>query len=213
MSNKTEGFVVKLFTKSGNSARGKWVADSFKIKDKAGNEDPFFYQMGFRDKGKLDTPPSFGEGDYIRFDYDDKDDSARTYKKGSGIKVGNAPTPPPASAPAASQGSASATGSTQQNIHYQNSRTAAIQTVETLLSHGGLPISGAKSKAGEAQRYEEITAAIDKLTVQYFNDLESFRLFETVSDSGKVNVSADGALPDDEVEEEGPVLEDGDEPL
>jgi len=212
MSNKTEGFVVKLFTKSGNSARGKWVADSFKIQDKDGNEDPFFYQMGFRDKGKLDTPPAFAEGDYLRFEYDDKDDSARTYKKGTGVKVKSHPEAPE-SAPAASQGSASATGSTQQNIHYQNSRTAAIQLVEVLLSHGALPISGAKSKAGEAQRFEEVTAAVNKLTVQFFNDLESFRLFETVADAGKVDTGADGGLPDDEVDEDVPDMEDGDEPI
>ena len=85
--------------------------------------------------------------------------------------------------------------------------------VAVLLEHNGLPISGAKSKAGEAQRYEEITEAVDKLTVQYFNDLESFRLFDRVADAGDIDTGADGALPDDEVEETVVVMEDGDEPI
>jgi len=209
MSGKTEGFVTKIFTKSGNSARGKWVADSFKIADAEGNEDSFFYQMGFRAKGKLDVPPAFVEGDFIRFEYDDKDDSARTYKAGTGVKVGNAPeraAPAQSAAPAPGTG-----GNTQQNIHYQNSRTAAIETVGLLLNNNALPVTGAKTKAGEAARYDEIVEAVNKLTVQFFNDLESFRLFETVSDAGVVDTSADEELPD--AEPEVVVTEDGDEPI
>ena len=125
MSGKAEGFVTKIFTKTGNSARGKWVADSFKIADAEGNEDSFFYRMGFREKGKLDVPPAFNEGDYIRFEYSDNDDKTRDYVKGTGVKVKNTPEnhAPAKAAPAAASQSA---GSTQQNIHYQNSRTAAI---------------------------------------------------------------------------------------
>lgn len=199
MSGKTEGFVTKIFTKSGNSARGKWVADSFKIADADGNEDSYFYQMGFRAKGKLDVPPAFVEGDYIRFEYEDKDDSARTYKAGTGVKVGNAPeqsAPAPSQAPAAS--GPAPVNKTSQNIHYQNSRTAAIETVGLLLENAALPITGAKTKAGEAARYDEIVAAVNKLTVQFFNDLESFRLLDTVADAGVVDTSADEELPEDE---------------
>ena len=211
MSGKAEGFVTKIFTKSGNSARGKWVADSFKIADAEGNEDSYFYQMGFREKGKLDVPPAFVEGDFIRFEYDDKDDSARTYKPGTGVKVKNAPeraAPAQSAAPAPGTG-----GNTQQNIHYQNSRTAAIETVGLLLNNNALPITGAKTKAGEAARYDEIVAAVNKLTVQFFNDLESFRLFETVSDAGVVDTSADEELPDAEPEAPTVTDEDGDEPI
>ena len=199
MSKRTEGYVAKVFTKSGNSARGKWVADSFKIKDADGNEDPFFYQMGFRDKGKLEVAPPFKEGDYIAFAYEDKDDSARSFVKGSG-KVKSGVAPAPATAPAG--GSSGGSHGTQQNIHYQNSRTAAIEVVGLLLEHKALPITNANSKAGVAARYDEIVDAVNKLTVQLFNDLETFRLLETVADAGVIDTSADGDLPDDEDEDE-----------
>lgn len=213
MAGQAEGFVTKIFTKSGNSPRGKWVADSFKIADAEGNEDSFFYQMGFREKGKLDVPPAFVEGDYIRFQYEDKDATARSYKPGTGVKVGNAPARPQQSATSSQGASTGAAGhGTQQNIHYQNSRTAAIELVDVLLSHNALPITGAKTKAGEAARYEEIVDSVNKLTVQFFNDLETFRLFETVSDAGVVDTSADEELPEDE-EPEVTVTEDGDEPI
>lgn len=212
MAGQTEGFVTKIFTKTGNSARGKWVADSFKIADKDGNEDSFFYQMGFRKKGKLDVPPAFTEGDYIRFEYEDKDDSARSYKEGTGVKVGNAPEAPAVtSTPATTAPAAAGKGgrAQSQNIHYQNSRTAAVELVSVLLENNALPITGAKTKAGEAARYDEIVEAVNKLTVQFFNDLESFRLFDTVSDAGEVDTSADEELPDAEPT----VTEDGDEPI
>ena len=194
MSGTAEGFVSKIFTKSGNSKRGKWVADSFKIADEEGNEDPYFYQMGFRDKGQLDVPPKFKEGDYIVFDYDDKDDSARTYLAGTGKIKKNKVKP---EAPKSQGAPAAGSGSTQQNIHYQNSRTAAIELVALLLDKDALPITGAKTAAGKAARFEEITQTVDQQTVKFFNDLESFRLFETVQDVGIVDTSADGDLPDE----------------
>lgn len=206
MSNTVEGFVVRVFTKTGNSAKGKWVADSFKIADAEGNEDPFFYRLGFREKGKLDVPPPFGEGQYIKFQYADNDDKSRDFVKGSGKIISQAPEQK--SAPAASQGGSAPSGRTQQNIHYQNSRTAAVELVGILLENDALPKTGAKTAAGVAKRYDEITAAVDKLTVKFFNDLETFRLFDTVADAGVVDTSADGPLPDDEVEPAAPDLED-----
>lgn len=215
MSGKAEGYIAKVFTKSGNSKRGKWVADSFKIHDGNGNEDPFFYQMGFRDKGKLDTPPPFAEGDYITFEYEDKDDSARTFKKGTGrVKQGMAAPAAPAPAKAAGAGGGA---QTQQYIHYQNSRTAAVELVGILLENDALPKTGAKTKAGQAARYDEVVGAVNKLTVQFFNDLETFRLLDTVADGGVVDTSADGDLPEDEEELEDDIPfgdeEDDDEPV
>lgn len=211
MSKQAEGFIARIFTKEGNSGKGKWVADSFKIKDAEGEEDPYFYQMGFRDKGKLDTPPNFSEGDYIRFSYEDKDATARTYVKGSGVKVADAPKP----APVAQQSNtvSGSKSSTQQNIHYQNSRTAAIELVDVLLSNDALATSTAKTKAGVAKRFDEICAAVDKLTVKFFNDLESFRLLDTVADTGEVDTSPDDELPDQEEEDVVVTDDSGDEPI
>lgn len=212
VSGTAQGFVAKIFTKSGDSKRGKWVADSFKIEDEEGNEDPYFYQMGFREKGKLDVPPKFKEGDYIVFDYEDKDDSARKYLEGTGKIKKNKVKSASTSTASAGGAPASGGGNTQQNIHYQNSRTAAIELVGLLLEHKALPVTGANSKAGTAARYDEITAAVDQLTVKLFNDLESFRLFETVQDIGVVDTSADGDLPD-EPEDVVVTDDDDDEPI
>lgn len=204
MSNTAEGYVVKIFTKTGNSARGKWVADSFKIQDEAGNEDPFFYRLGFRDKGALDTPPAIQEGQYIRFSWTANDDKSRDFVQGSGKIVSGKQAAP--AAPSAPQDVR--TSNTQQNIHYQNSRGHAVELVGLLLENDALPKTGAKTAAGVAKRYDEIVEAVDKLTVKFFNDLETFRLFDTVADSGVVDTSADGALPDDELETNSPDTED-----
>lgn len=206
MSNTAEGYVVKIFTKTGNSARGKWVADSFKIQDDAGNEDPFFYRLGFRDKGSLDTPPAIQEGQYIKFSWTDNDDKSRDFVKGSGKIVSGKEGAP--AAPQRTGGGTAPTSNTQQNIHYQNSRGHAVELVGLLLENDALPKTGAKTAAGVAKRYDEIVEAVDKLTVKFFNDLETFRLFDTVADSGVVDTSADGALPDDELEADSPETED-----
>lgn len=206
MSNTAEGYVVKIFTKTGNSARGKWVADSFKIQDDSGNEDPFFYRLGFRDKGNLDQPPSIQEGQYIKFSWTDNDDKSRDFVKGSGKIVSGKEAAP--AAPQRTGGGTAPSSNTQQNIHYQNSRGHAVELVGLLLENDALPKTGAKTAAGVAKRYDEIVEAVDKLTVKFFNDLETFRLFDTVADSGVVDTSADGALPDDELETDSPESED-----
>jgi hypothetical protein len=209
MSNTAEGYVVRIFTKTGNSARGKWVADSFKIQDDSGNEDPFFYRLGFRDKGSLDKPPAIQEGQYIRFSWTDNDDKSRDFVQGSGKIVAGKEAAPSQSPATSTQGAASGAGKpTQQNIHYQNSRGHAVELVGLLLENDALPKTGAKTAAGVAKRYDEIVEAVDKLTVKFFNDLETFRLFDTVADSGEVDTSADGALPDDELETDSPETED-----
>lgn len=193
LSNTTRGFVKRLFKKEGTNKRGKWVADSFKLEDENGNEDPYFYQVGFREDADVAPAICGAEGKFIEVTYDDKDSSARTFI--SGRVLSDAPAKK--SAPVVGS-KAPSTGSTQQNIHYQNSRTAAIELVGILLANKALPHTATSSKAGQAKAYDEITAAVDTLTVKYFNDLESFRLFETVTDVGEVDTSPDGDLPEDD---------------
>lgn len=198
MSIKQEGFIAKISTKEGSGQRGPWALDNLLLQDENG-EDIGWFGLGFRDNAN--TPPKCQEGDYIRFEYE-------VVKKGqyenNNIVKGSAKIVKkdvPESAPAASAAPTSAGAakvSTQQNIHYQSSRTAAIELVGILLENDALPHSSVKTKAGQAKAFDEIKASVDKLTVQFFNDLESFRLFDTVADAGDIDVGADGDLPDAE---------------
>lgn len=84
----------------------------------------------------------------------------------------------------------------QAAITHQHSQEMAIQTVAVLLEHDGLPLTKASTKAGEAKRFNEIVAAIDKFTVKYHKDVETQRLFATVADMGVVSTEADAPLPE-----------------
>ena len=59
MSNEVtvEGFVVRIFEKSGTNARGPWTAYSVKVASAEGVEDPLWYQFGF------DKPPFQSDSD------------------------------------------------------------------------------------------------------------------------------------------------------
>lgn len=84
----------------------------------------------------------------------------------------------------------------QTSIVLQHSQEMALRAISVLLEHDGLPLTKASNKAGEAKRFDEIVAAIDKLTVKYYRDAETGRLLETVADMGVVDTSADGPIPD-----------------
>jgi hypothetical protein len=199
---KVEGFVEKIFVKEGQSARGPWKAYSIKVQRASGDVDARFYQFGF-------DAPAFKEGDYIAFEADVKDEKAAQFVKGSGTKPKNPPQRPakPAAAGGPQKGGYAGKGggykprepinskvfgkiggnNTEDDIRrmsYTAARSAAIEAVLGLLAHDGLPMSSAKTKAGQASRYEEITAAIDKLTVEYFYDAALGRKLESVADAG-----------------------------
>lgn len=214
--SKASGFVVRVFSTGGKSAKGPWAADSLKIQDSDGTEDPYFYRLGFRDKGKLDVAPPLAEGDYVSFDYEDNDDTSRNVVKGSLKKPAKAPAAPPAKA-TSSGGSTGGGGSSerQEAIHFQNSRTAAIAVVGILLENKGLPVSGKSTKAGEAERFDQIIEAIDSLTVKYFKDAEDHsRLLDVYADVGERDLGARGELPEEvAVPEEGEADEAEDEPV
>ena len=207
MSNKVEGFIGKIFTKTGGSGKRAWALDNFLIQDPDG-EDIGWYGNGFRDDPKV--APKCSEGDYIIFEWEQDGDYQNIVKGSARIRA-------PEKAPERKQKATTASSgdqSTQQNIHYQNSRTAAIELVAVLLNSDALPVTGAKTKAGQAKRFDEINAAVDQITVRFFNDLESFRLFDTVADTGEVDTSPDGDLPADSADEPAaPAADDGDEPL
>jgi hypothetical protein len=96
---------------------------------------------------------------------------------------------------------------TQQNIHYQNSRSAALELTGLLLLNKAVPLSATVGKSGEAKRFAEITALVDKLTVSYFHDLETFRLindiedvYEVVATDEQAEVAATAEQSDDDDE-------------
>ena len=217
MSKQVEGFVAKIFSKDfPRRGGGTGRAYSFKIELASGEELNQFFRFGFKE-------PPFKEGEYIRFQADDKDENSATVVEGSGEFVKNAPARASAAAPqqsaAASRGGkapyAGRSGAkdaywadkeardvkvTQPRIQYQNARTAAIQAVGMLLGNDGLPAAKAATKAGQAARFDAIVAAVNKLTVQFYNDTESLRLLSSVADAGveAPQLEKDAELPESE---------------
>lgn len=195
----TIGFVKKLNTKSGTGRNGKpYTLYSMKLADKDGNELPGWFQCGF------EKPPC-KEGDYIKLSANPNGNNFDVVK--GSIQVSkNSPAAPASVAPSAPQsGGAGGGGQTQKNIHYQNSRTAAIELVGLLIENDAIALPAAKNKASASSRFDIITAAVDKLTVRFFNDLESFRLFDTVADAGEAAAEVEEELPDaDEFDDEIP---------
>lgn len=109
---------------------------------------------------------------------------------------------PVAAAPAVSAGAAPAaneesngTADRQTQIVLQHSQEMAIAEVDLLIRNGALPLSAATNKSGVTKRYAEITAAVEKLTVQRFFDVVTARLLDTVADAGEVDVAADAPVP------------------
>lgn len=92
-----------------------------------------------------------------------------------------------------------------QRIGYQNSRTAALQLAGLLLTNKAVPLVATAGKAGDAKRFEEVTALVDKLTVKLFHDLETFRLINDVEDAYEAPGGADSPTGDFEGEEESDV--------
>jgi hypothetical protein len=194
------GHVVKINSQDGISQRsGKpYTRWSFITKDESDNESGWV-TYGFE-------KPPFVEGDLIEYEVA-VNGRFKNFVAGSGkiIEKPSAPISAPrdttksgSSAGARPPGGKSDYEDRQQQIVLQHSQEMAIQTVATLLSNDSLPTTGAKTKAGEARRFEEIMAAIDKLTVKFYNDVVTGRLLSTVADMGVVDIKPDGQIPPDD---------------
>ena len=213
MSQERIGFVEKIFKNEGTSGKGPWYAYSFKIASPEGEVDPIYYQLGFNKE------IGFKEGDYISFEADPKDDKSMTLVEGSGKILKNPPARKESEQTSKGKGNRGAGGgakvtksdffgdiggyNTEDDIKrmtYSVARGHAIELVKVLIENDGLPSSVAKSKAGQASRFEEINAFVDKKTVEFFYD-GGLRKLETVADAGVVNVDADSDLPDKKAEE------------
>lgn len=201
-----KGTVVKINARSVNTRRGPSTSYSVKLAKEDGTEIDNWFSAGFK-------PPKFKEGDLVRVEYTTNArgysdiTESRVLKEGAGKPASKGASPGAGAAPA-SRGS----GSPQSaHIHYQNSRTAAIQLAELLLTQGALPVTEAKTKAGTAKRFEEIQAIVNKLTVEFFFDVETLRLTKSVADAGAVEEKEE-ELPDgDEEKDEDESDEDSDD--
>jgi len=162
----TIGYVKKINVKSGTNRNGRpYSLYSCRLSDKQGNELPFWYSLGFK-------APPFKEGDYVKFNATQKSEIAADVDIAS-VKVSTNAPPPPAAA--RQSGPASSGGAGNYNSDASRAdralhacRASAIELAGLLLAHDALPVTGAKGKAASAARFEEITAAVNKLTVELF---------------------------------------------
>jgi hypothetical protein len=203
-----KGFVGRINTKSGDG----WTLYSAKIQKADGSEYKEWVSFGFEEQFEAFNVK---EGDYVKIETQNikGNERAQTVKK---LK-----NPPEKPAPVernsggnsgfkGNKGGKKFDGSGIQNrtnpvdverMSYANARDAAIKVVALLLSEKALPLSKADTKAGEQKRFAEITAMIDKLTVQFQKDGVSLRVLESVADS-RVAAKEPAPLPDDSEEEE-----------
>jgi hypothetical protein len=210
MSQEFKGFVVKLTEKrSPPESKRKWILYSVKLEKRDGTEYEDWVSLGFDD-------PGLKEGDYVAFQASQENGRWRADPK----TIQKSKNPPArASRGSASAGSQSGPAGTSsasvgggnrfdgtgiqnrtnpedaRRMAYANARSAAIEVARLLIETKGLPFTKADTKAGEAKRFDEITAGIDKLTVKFFNDGVSLRLLETVADTAP-STAPDGELPD-----------------
>lgn len=185
-----KGFIAKVNSKAGKSASGRpYTLWSIKLENEDGTEQEKWLSAGFEQ-------PEASEGDYVEVT---AEENAKGYLNIKSIKqLKNAPAKV---APAGAKSSGGHVSTTQTSIHYQSARNAAISVLEVLVAKDALPISAAKTKAGEAARYEEIMALVDKLTVRYFMDAETHRILESVADEGSSEPEKVSAQADEETDE------------
>lgn len=172
-----QGYVKRINTKTGSGKRGGWTLYSGIVEQDNGQESGWV-SFGFE-------KPPFSEGSYVSFE-------TETTDRGIQMVAGSAKILPPPAKPATPEARKASTGQVDRNdsIVYQSSRKDALALVALLLEHDGLPISANTAKAGQAKRFEEVKAFVDKLTVEFFNDVNTLRVLSAVVDAGAVEQEA-----------------------
>lgn len=84
-----------------------------------------------------------------------------------------------------------------KRITFAAASDRAVKVVALLLQHDALPHSKAKGKGGEAQRYQELMAAIDKVAVKLYHDAITLRTLDVVADEGIISTKPSSDLPAD----------------
>lgn len=196
-----EGFLSEVESRnSPPGAKRAWT--SFR-----GQIQGHWYSFGFE-------KPPVSKGDYIRAEIG----TVKGYEqvvRAERITAPEAQKPLPSIGQAATAPVAAPATSAQNNfvvtpyrdrndsIVYQSSRKDALEFVKLLRAEDALPISAAKTAAGKAKRYDELLALVDKITVQFYYDVNTLRNLERVQDAG-----ADGPAPEALPEDGQPVEED-----
>ena len=176
-----EGYLEETDQKSGMGKRGPWTMYRGQI-------GKIWVSFGF-------NKPTINKGDYVSVVIEKDANNYDVVKSAAKIPAPQQPVADKAS-PRGDNGHLSATGDRNNSIVYQSSRKDALALVALLITQNALPVSEAKTKAGTAKRYEEIMALVDKLTVQYFYDVNTLRNLDRVQDGG-ADAPAPSALPED----------------
>lgn len=180
-----EGFLKKLNTKTGSGRRGTWTLYSGKIEKADGTEYDKWVSFGF------DKPDAVEGGYYII----ETETDSKGYEKVTKVTEAKAPAKAAGAAPSASGGGQQS--QKQDSITYQSSRKDALAFVELAIKLDALPFIASTGKAAQAKRFDELQALVDKLTVQYFHDVDTLRLLDSVEDAGAEDDVAPGASDDD----------------
>jgi hypothetical protein len=183
-----EGFLKKLNTKTGSGRKGPWTLYSGKIAKADGSEYDEWVSFGF-------NKPNAVEGGYYIIETE-KD--SKGYEKVTSVTEAKAP----AAAQAAQSSGGGGGNAKSDSIHYQNARGNALLFVELAVKLDALPFIQTTGKAGQAKRFDELQALVDKLTVQFFHDTDTLRLLDSVEDAGAEDEPAPGASDSDAAKED-----------
>lgn len=205
MATKTfTGEISFIHIKEGEGQRGPWKAYSAKITKEDGEEYDEWVNFGFK-------KPPCAKGDSVvittvkekgfwvakdvevtakakEVDSDEEDsESGKTGTKGQSAS----------SAPQASSGP-----NKDQRIQYQHSQDMGIRLASLLLANKAVPLTATAGKAGEAARYEEVVALVNKLTVALNNDVATGRLVRDIEDAYEAPAEAEAGFDGEEEGEE-----------
>jgi hypothetical protein len=191
------GTVVFLNTKEVQGRNGPITAYSCKVAKANGEEYKEWVSLGFK-------RPAFKQGDEVVIACKEENGFWRAVdvevtKEATADEAGDQEPAERVSgasgskASGASSGRAASSSSSKmtpadwdlkdRKIQYQSSRNAAIELVNLLLTHKAAPLTATAGKAGDAKRFEEVTALVDKLTVKFQHDTETFRLLNDIEDA------------------------------
>lgn len=176
MSERAEGVVQKIHTKTGQGKKGPWTLYRTLIGDE-------WYGCGF-DK------PKFSEGDNVEIEWDE-DQYGKNVKRSK--VLGSAP---PTSAPSAPGGGTAPTHGV--GAAWGNACNVAANLIAAMASVDALPLSAATNKGARAKRFAEFQECFDKLRVELYNDsMDIERVLARVADAGAVTEEPPAPLPTD----------------
>lgn len=184
--SQINGYLTDTDSKSGPGKRGPWTVYKGQINGK-------WYSLGF-------DRPSVAKGDYVTATVEKDGD----YEKLTNVKKADAEPAVSPKTDTLNTGPVVQYRDRNDSIVYQSSRKDAIAILGLLISQDALPISAAKTAAGKAKRYEELLALVDKITVQFFYDVNTLRNLERVQDAGAEGIAPQELPEDDQAVEEDP---------